>query len=121
MPYTSITPEERAAREAERAAKDLAQHIALHEALGNLIAAKTRQYRPMGQKMLQAEFDYAKAMHELYSDDCTKEMLADACAALGVDEDGNDVEPDPDDYGDYLYECHRDRLLDAQMRAEGRA
>lgn len=121
MPYTRPTPEERAAREAERAAKDLAQHIALHEALGNLIAAKTRQYRPMGQKMLQAEFDYAKAMHELYSDDCTKEMLADAAAALGVDEDGNDVEPDRDGYCDYLYEQMRDRQLDDQMRRDGLA
>ena len=111
----------KAAKAGEAAKKTAPFYSAVDEALGNLIAAKTRQYRPMGQKMLQAEFGYAKAMHELYRDDCSKAMLDDACENLGVDEDGNDVEPDPDDYGDYCYEQMRDRQLDAQMTREGRA
>ena len=123
MTFIRPTPEERAAREVDRKAKDLAQHIALHEALGNLIAMKRLNLKPMNQSLLWAEFNYAKAMHVLYSDDCSKEMLADAAAALDVDEDGEELpfEPDRDGYGDYLYEQMRDRQLDEQMRSEGRA
>ena len=120
---TRLTPEQLAARQAERAAKDLAQHIALHEALGNLIAMKRLNLKPTNRNLLQAEWDYAKAMHELYSDDCTQAMLDDACANLGVDEEGEELpfEPDRDGYGDYLYECRRDKMLDEQIDREFRA
>lgn len=121
MTYTPPTPEQRAARAAETKARDLAQHIALHEALGRLIAMKRLDLKPMNRNLLDAEWDYAKAMHNLYSDDCSQAMLDDACAALGVDEDGEPLDDDGSDYGDYLYQCYKDNLLDEQMKREGRA
>lgn len=117
MTFIRPTPEERAAREVERKAKDLAQHIAVHEALGNLIAMKRLNLKPMNQNLLWAEFDYAKAMHVLYSDDCTKEMLSDAAAAFGVDEDGNDVESGAESHADYADHMN-DRIREDRMVAQ---
>jgi len=119
MTYTPPTPKQIAARVAETKARELAQHIALHEALGRLIAVKRLDLKPMNRNLLYAEWDYAKAMHNLYSDDCSQAMLDDACAALGVDEDGELLDDDGSDYGDYLYEQMRGRKLDAQIAWEG--
>ncbi len=111
------------AKQVERQAKELELHIALHEALGNLIPIMRLNLKPTNSRRLWAEWQYAKAMHNLYGDEASKGMLDDACAALGVDEEGEELpaDPDRDGYGDYLYEQHRDRQLDEQMRREGLA
>ena len=85
---SNLTPNPLADRAVEREAADLAQHIAVHEALGHLIAMKRLNLRPINSNLLWAEWHYAKAMHDLYGDDASETMLQEACDNLGVDRDG---------------------------------
>lgn len=79
------------AQRLEREARELAQHEALHEALGHLIAMKRLKLKPANANLLWAEWHYAKALHDIYSDDSTRAQLECACDNLGVDEEGNEV------------------------------
>lgn len=111
MPYTPLTAEQLKARMAEREARELVQMENLHEALGHLIAVKRMKLRPMNRNVLWAEWHYAKAMHDLYSDDSTETMLQDACDSLGVDAEGNDSAEAAAEWAAHLADLRRDERM----------
>jgi hypothetical protein len=116
-----LTPEQRAAREAERNAKEAAALADLGAAAVNLANIRRLNLKPMHTTTLWAEWEFAKALKAWDGDGLFDDMFSEACDNLGVDEEGEDVPPNRDDYGDYLYEQARDRKLDEQMRREGLA
>ena len=121
MSYTPLTPEQAAARQAERAVIETRRLAAIGEAATNLAAMRRLNLKPMNSNLLWAEWEFYKALNEWDGDGTYAEAFGDACHALGVDEEGEETPPDPDEYGDYLYEQRRDRQLDDQMRPEGLA
>jgi hypothetical protein len=91
--------EEMEARIAAREAFETVQMEALHEALGHLIAVRKLNLKPTNANLLWAEWHYAKAMRDLYSDDGTIELFQAACDNLGVGEDGLSDDERPENYG----------------------
>jgi len=87
-----LTPEQAAARAVEREARETRQLIALHGALGELIAARQSTTDMFSQKVLRGDFLFAKALHDLFGDDCSARQLECACDNYGVDAEGNDLE-----------------------------
>jgi hypothetical protein len=117
----TYTPEQRAAfaaKRAEREARETAQIAAIGAAASNLASLRRMNLKPLNQNLLWAEWDFAKALKEWDGNGNFDDMFGDACHSLGVDEDGDDLPADPDEYGDYLYEQRRDRLLDEQIDRE---
>jgi hypothetical protein len=114
-PYT---PEQLAARAAERNAKEAAALADLGAAAVNLANIRRLNLKPMHQTTLWAEFEFAKALKAWDGDGLFDDMFSEACDNLGVDEEGEEVPADPADYGDYLYEQMRDRKLDEQIDRE---
>lgn len=115
--HTPITADNVIARIAERDARETMQLESLHEALGHLIAMRKTASDMGAQKVLWADWHFAKAMHDLYGDDSSKTMLQEASDNLGIDEEGEDSPFDADGYGDYLFEQQRDRKLDEMAAA----
>ena len=91
MELPQITADNIAARTALRYAQETAQMQEVYDRLGQLLALRKLNLRCTNKSLLWAEWHYAKAMHVLYSDDGTRDMLDDANAALGVDDDGDEV------------------------------
>ena len=117
----TYTPEQRAAfaaKQAERNARETAQIAAIGGAASRLASVRAMNLHPLNQNLLWAEFDFAKALKEWDGNGNFDDMFGDACYSLGVDEDGDDLPADPADYGDWLYENRRDRLLDEQIDRE---
>jgi hypothetical protein len=116
---SNLTPEQAAARAAEREARETRQLQALGAAASHLASLRRMGLKPTNQNLLWAEWEFAKAIKEYDGDGNYDDLFGDACHALGVDEEGEDLPRDPDDYSDYLYEQRRDRMLDEQMAREG--
>jgi hypothetical protein len=114
MTYTPKTPAERALIEKQRLAD-------IGAAATHLASVRRMNLKPMNANLLWAEWEFYRAMKMWDGDGLYDEAFADICSALRVDEEGEDVPPDPADLGDYLYEQMRDRKLDEQMRREGLA
>ena len=114
-----LTPEQLAARQAERAVIETRRIAAIGEAATHLASVRRMNLKPMNSQLLWAEWDFYKAMKEWDGDGNYDDAFGDVCHSLGVDEDGEDVPPDPADYGDWLFEQARDRKLDEQMTREG--
>jgi hypothetical protein len=79
-------------RIAEREARETVQLEALHEALGHLVAARKSARTMYDHKVLQADWHFAKALHDVFGSDCSARELQAACDNLGVGENGDDVE-----------------------------
>lgn len=118
MGALQLTLEQIAARTAEREALETRRLAALGEAATNLASIRRLNLKPTNQNRLWAEWEFAKAIKEYDGDGNYDDLFADACHSLGVDAEGEELPADPADYGDYLYEQHRDRLLDAQIDRE---
>ena len=110
-----------AARAAERALIETQRLADIGAAATHLASVRRMNLKPMNRNLLWAEWEFYKAMKAWDGDGMYDDAFADACSALGVDEEGEDVPPDPADYGDWLYEQRRDRQLDEQMAREGLA
>lgn len=120
MPAT-LTPDEAKAR-AKRLAVIETQRIAdIGAAMTHLANVRRMNLKPMNRALLWAEWEAYKALKAWDGDGVYDDAFNDICLALGVDEEGEDVPPDPADYGDYLYEQMRDRKMEAQMEREGLA
>jgi hypothetical protein len=91
LPLPPITADNVAAHMALRYAQETAQMQEVYDRLGYLLGLRKMGLRCTNKNLLWAEWHYAKAMHVLYSDDGTRDMLDDANAALGVDDDGDEV------------------------------
>jgi hypothetical protein len=117
----TYTPEQRAAfaaKRAEREARETAQIAAIGAAASRLASVRAMNLHPLNQNLLWAEWDFAKALKEWDGNGNFDDMFGDACYSLGVDDEGDDLPADPADYGDYLYEQRRDRMLDEQIDRE---
>ena len=121
MTYTPPTPEQRAARVAATEARETRQLQALGAAASHLASLRGMKLKPSNANLMWAQWEFAKAIKEWDGTGAFDDMFGDACSDLGVDEEGEDLPADPDDYGDYLYEQMRDRKLDAQIDREQRA
>jgi hypothetical protein len=73
---------------AEREAKITAQIAEIAESAAHLVAMRKLNLKPMNRHLLWAEWHFAKAQHELLSNDDTETQFQDACHALGIDEEG---------------------------------
>ena len=91
MPHT-LTAAELKARIAAREARETVQLEALHEALGHLIAARKSARSMYDNKVLVGDWHFAKALHDLFADDCSARALQEACDNLGIDENGDELE-----------------------------
>ena len=91
-PYTPLTIEQIKARQAEREQRETVQLEALHEALGNLIGARKSAASMGSDKVLWGDWHFAKALNDLFGDDCSARALQEACDNLGVDERGHDAQ-----------------------------
>ena len=115
----TLTPDQLAARKAEAEAREIHHLQALGAAASHLASLRRMNLKCTNQNLLWAEWEFAKAIKEYDGDGNFDDLFGDACANLGVDADGEDLAPDPDDCGDYLYEQRRDRLLDEQIDRQG--
>lgn len=97
--YTPLTPEQRAAREVERRMERASKLADLGAAATNLAAVERMGLDPLNTSRLWAEWYYAKAQRALDGDGYYDEMFAEACAELGVDEDGEDTSDRPENFG----------------------
>lgn len=120
-PYTKLTDEQFAARATRRAIIETQRLADIGAAATHLASVRRMNLKPMNANLLWAEWEFYKAMKAWDGDGLYDDAFGDICLSLGVDEEGEDVPPDPADYGDYLYEQRRDRQLDEQMAREGRA
>ena len=117
----TYTPEQRAAfaaKRAEREARETAQIAAIGAAASHLASIRRMDLKCTNQNLLWAEWEFAKALKDWDGNGNFDDMFGDACHSLGVDEDGDDLPADPADYGDWLYEQRRDRMLDEQIDRE---
>jgi hypothetical protein len=83
-----LTPEQRAAREAERNAKEAAVLADLGAAAVNLANIRRLNLKPMHTTTLWAEWEFAKALKAWDGDGLFDDMFSEACDNLGVDEEG---------------------------------
>ena len=113
-----LTPEQHAARAAQREATETRRLQALGAAASHLASLRKMNLGPTNQNLLWANWEYLKAQKELDGDGYYDDAFGDACHDLGVDAEGEDLPRDPADYGDYLYDQRRDRMLDAQIDRE---
>lgn len=91
-PHTRLTIEQIKARQAAREQRETTQLEALHEALGHLIAARKSAASMNSDKVLWGDWLFAKALNDLFGNDCSTRALQEACDNLGVDEHGHDAQ-----------------------------
>ena len=118
MPYTPKTPAERAVIAARRVEIETRRIAAIGEAMTRLAEVRARNLKPMNATLLWAEWEAYKALREWDGDGVYDEAFHDACHALGVDEEGEDLPPCRDEYADYLMDQRKDRQLEAMAARE---